>query len=178
MTEQPAQTRRVVLYGNPVLRQKASEVSELDDGFRQLLADLKKTMQEKDGLGLAANQVGLPVAVFAYDPRGAGVDGEPFCVINPRVVATEGRVEKEEGCLSIPGVYEVVPRPELVRLTGVDEEGRPVEREVTGLLARAFMHETDHLAGRLFIDLVSDLRRQLLADRLREIEEMERRSCA
>ncbi|MFO7637854.1 MAG: peptide deformylase [bacterium] len=169
----PGRNRRVVLYGNPVLRQPAAPVRELDARIRQFLADLKTTMLEQDGLGLAGNQLGEPVAAFAFDPRTTGLDEPPTCMINPRVVATEGELEREEGCLSLPGIYEVIPRPELVRIAGIDETGRPVEREATGLLARAFMHETDHLAGRLFIDYLSELRRSLLARRLVEFEERE-----
>lgn len=170
--------RRIVLLGNRVLRQRARAVAGMDDDVRRLLSDLKVTMQTQDGLGLAANQVGELVRAFAIDPRGADLDAAPYCVVNPEVIATEGEVEREEGCLSVPGVYEILPRPQLVRIRGLDEEGNPVQLEATGLLARAYMHEIDHLDGRLLIDRIGDLRLRMLADRLREIEERERQECA
>jgi peptide deformylase len=173
----PGRNRRVVLLGNPVLRERARTVAGIDDGVRRLLADLEATMQAQDGLGLAANQIGELVRAFAIDPRGADQDAAPYCVINPEVIATEGELEREEGCLSVPGIYEVLPRPELVRIRGLDGHGRPLELEATGLLARAYLHEIDHLNGRLFIDRIGDIRRRMLDDRLREIEEKERQEC-
>lgn len=167
--------RRVVFYGNPVLRTKASMVTDITADVRRLLADLKRMVVSEDGLGLAANQIAVPLQVFAINPAGADAGNRPYCIINPTVVATEGSVEREEGCLSIPDVYDVVSRPELVRIAGIDEEGRSVEMEATGLLARAFMHETDHLNGVLFIDMLGEVRRRLMADRLRKIEARELR---
>jgi peptide deformylase len=169
--------RRVVLYGNPVLRRKSALVRNIDDDVRRFLADLKTTMQIRDGLGLAANQVAVPLMAFAIDPRGADVDAAPYCVLNPCLEATEGTVEREEGCLSFPGLYEVLKRPEKVVVSGIDEQGRPVRIEATGTLARAFSHEIDHLNGILFIDHISDTRRKLLAGPLRELEQQEAAAC-
>jgi peptide deformylase len=169
----PGRNRRIVLYGNPALRLAAAEVRELNARVRQFLADLKTTMLEQDGLGLAGNQLGEPVAAFAIDPRSTGRDREPYCVLNPRVIATEGTIEREEGCLSLPGIYDVVARPELVRIAGLDEDGRPVELEAAGLLARAYIHEIEHLKGTLFVDHLGELRRSLLGQRLAEIEARE-----
>ncbi|HDQ98815.1 MAG TPA: peptide deformylase [candidate division WOR-3 bacterium] len=169
--------RRVVLYGHPVLRLRAVEVESLDDRARRFLADLKATMLEQDGLGLAGNQLGEPVRAFAIDPRSTGVDREPYCVLNPRVLAVEGRLEREEGCLSLPGIYEVVTRPEFIRIAGIGEDAKPVELEATGLLARAFAHEIDHLDGRLFVDHLSKLRLALLGRRLADLEERESRAA-
>ncbi|MFO7675003.1 MAG: peptide deformylase [bacterium] len=175
MAEAPVgRNRRIVLYGHPALRRPAVAVRELDDRVRRFLADLKVTMLEQDGLGLAGNQLGEPVSAFAIDPRSAGADREPCCVINPRVVTVEGSVEREEGCLSLPGLYDVVVRPEFVRVAGLDEEGRPVEHEAVGLLARAYLHEIDHLNGTLFIDHLSELRRGMFAAKLAEFEARER----
>ncbi|MEO0081229.1 MAG: peptide deformylase [candidate division WOR-3 bacterium] len=170
MDQETASSRRVVCYGNPVLRTKGGLVTELTDDVRQLMAILKATVVKEDGIGLAANQIGEPVQVFAVNPAGADVDARPYCVINPTVIATEGAVEREEGCLSIPGVYDVVSRPELVRVRCLDENGRPVELEATGLMARTFLHEIDHLNGILFVDLLGKTRRRLLADRLKQLE--------
>ncbi len=173
MAQAVGRNRRVVLYGNPVLRQPTRLVTRIDDDLRRMMADLKTTMLTQDGLGLAANQIGETVSVFALSPRGADQDLKPYCVLNPVVVATEGQVEGEEGCLSLPGVYDYLPRPEFVRITGLDESGREMTVEVQGLLARAVLHEVDHLRGVLFIDRLSETRRRMLASRLKELEARE-----
>jgi len=172
-----AKCRRVVLYGNPVLRTVAQPITEFNQHLEQLIQDLLITMIKKDGVGLAANQIGVPSAIFALNPQACNLDRPPLCIINPEIVATEGRVEEEEGCLSLPDIYEIVPRPEFVRIKGFTAEGRPLEMEGTGLLARALVHEIDHLRGILFIDHISELRRQLLVSRLKQLEEMERQFC-
>lgn len=169
--------RRIVLYGSPLLRQRCLLVKTLDHDVRRLLADLKTTILAQDGLGLAANQIGESLLVFAVNPRAADIDEEPYCIINPELVATEGAVEREEGCLSIPGVYDVVTRPGLVRIRGLNEAGAPVEVEATGMLARTLSHELDHLSGVLFIDRLGPTRRKLLASRLEEIAARETRLC-
>jgi peptide deformylase len=168
--------RRVVIYGNRALRTKSRPIEKLTPELVRLLEDLKMTMLTQDGLGLAANQIGETVAVFAINPRAVDVDTEAYCIINPRVVTTEGLIEAEEGCLSLPGLYEILPRPEFVRVAGLDEELRPVTVEGTRLLARALLHEIDHLNGILFIDHLSDTRRRMISTKLKELEEKER--CA
>jgi len=134
-------------------------------------------MLTQDGLGLAANQLAETVAAFAINPSGADVDQEPYCIINPQVVASEGTIEAEEGCLSLPGLFDFLPRPEFVRVSGLDEELRPVTVEGTRLLARALLHELDHLHGVLFIDHLSETRRQLLSTKLKELEAREKELC-
>jgi len=143
----------------------------------QTMADLKTTMLEQDGLGLAANQIGEDVAVIAINPRAADVDMEPCCLVNPELIQSEGVVEAEEGCLSLPAIYEVVARPERVGIRALGEDGRRLELEASGLLARALVHEIDHVNGILFVDHISPLRRKMLAERLRQIEEQEKRVC-
>jgi len=173
----PGRNRRVLLYGNPLLRQKAAKVSAVTDELRQLIADLKTTMLQQDGLGLAANQIGVPVALICVNPRAVDVDQDTISIINPEVVETEGLIEDEEGCLSLPDIYEVIARPARAKITGLDETGRPVTLSATGLLARALVHETDHTKGILFIDYLSPSRRQLLAGRLEELAHREKLSC-
>lgn len=165
--------RRVVLYGNKALRTKSGLVKELTPELVQFLEDLKVSMLAQDGLGLAANQIAQTVAVFAVNPRAADIDREPYCIINPMVVASEGRVEAEEGCLSLPGLFDFLPRPEFVRISGLDEDLQPITVEGTNLLARALLHEIDHLNGVLFIDHLSDSRRRMLGTRLKELEAKE-----
>jgi peptide deformylase len=168
--------RRVVLYGNPALRTKSRLIETLTPELIQFLEDLKMSMLTQDGLGLAANQLAETVAVFAINPHAADIDQEPYCVINPRVVATEGLIEAEEGCLSLPGLFDFLPRPEFVRVTGLDEELQPITVEGTRLLGRALLHETEHLNGILFIDHLSESRRRMIGTKLKELEEKER--CA
>ena len=167
----------MVLYGNRALRTKSNLIDKLTPELVQMLADLKMTMLTQDGLGLAANQIGETVAAFAINPRAADIDMEPYCIINPKLAATEGLIEAEEGCLSLPGLYEILPRPEVVRVSGLDEELRPVTVEGTRLLARALMHETDHLNGVLFIDHLSESRRRMFSTKLKELETKEAEQC-
>ena len=178
MTRPTGRNRRVVLYGHPVLRTKSRLIAELTPELIQFLEDLKVSMLTQDGLGLAANQVAEPAAVFAINPRAADIDREPYCVLNPQVAATEGLIEAEEGCLSLPGLFDFLPRPEFVRVTGMDEDGRPITVEGTRLLARAMLHEIDHLDGILFIDRLSESRRRMFNTRLRELEACETLSNA
>ena len=177
MPEPAGSNRRIVLFGNPVLRTATRPIAEITDDLRALLADLKTTMLAQDGLGLAANQIAEPISAFAVNPRGAEKDAEPYCILNPAIVATEGSVEAEEGCLSMPGVYDFLPRPEYVRMSGIDENGRTVQVEGRGLLARALVHEFEHLRGMLFIDHLSETRRLMLKTRLDELQSEEARHC-
>jgi peptide deformylase len=169
--------RRVVLYGHPALRTKSRLVKKLTPELIQFMADLKASMLTQDGLGLAANQLAETVAVLTINPRAADVDREPYCIINPQVAAAEGQIEAEEGCLSLPGLFDFLPRPEFVRVTGLDEELRPLALEGTKLLARALLHEIDHLNGVLFIDHLSETRRRLLGSKLKEFEAREKDQC-
>lgn len=178
MAKPAGRNRRVVLYGHPALRTKSRLIEQLTPELVQFLADLKASMLGQDGLGLAANQIAETIAAFAINPRGADVDVEPYCVINPQVAATEGMVEAEEGCLSLPGLFDFLPRAEFVRITGLDENLQPITVEGTRLLARALLHEIDHLNGVLFIDHLSETRRQMFGTKLKELESREKKQCA
>jgi peptide deformylase len=154
--------RPVRIYGDPVLREKAREVRDFDDTLRALVADLYETMAAYSGVGLAANQVGVAQRVFVIDvPREDGTH-DRFAVVNPVLDQKQGKEKGEEGCLSMPGIVEEVQRATSVRVRGLDEHGQPLERVVTGFLARAVQHETDHLDGVLFTDRLSPLKRQFL----------------
>lgn len=161
--------RRVVIYGDPVLRRKADEVASFDDSLRTLVGDMFETMRAYNGVGLAANQVGVPQRVFVLDvPVAEGVR-ERLAVVNPVLDRREGKETGEEGCLSMPGVYEDVVRAAQLRLRGFDEHGKPIERIVEGYLARAVQHETDHLDGVLFTDRLGPLKKQFLRRQLDEL---------
>jgi peptide deformylase len=145
-----------------VLRQHSREVKAVNDEVRRLVDDMFETMDAAKGIGLAANQVGVPRRVAVVD-----VDGDRFAMIDPRIVETEGRVTAEEGCLSIPEIYADVTRPDRVVIEALDTNGNPYRREATGLKARAIQHEIDHLDGILFLDHLSLIRRQMLLARWR-----------
>ena len=129
------------LLGSPVLRQRSAEVGPVDDEVRRLVDDMYETMDAARGVGLAANQIGIPRRVAVVD-----ADEDRFEMIDPVIVETEGREVAEEGCLSIPEIYGDVSRPERVVIEATDREGTRYRKEATGLKARAIQHEIDHLS--------------------------------
>lgn len=165
--------REIRLLGDPVLREEAAPVVELDDEVQALVRDLMDTMYAAEGIGLAATQVGVLLRVFVYDVRES--DLAAGVLINPEIVAREGTVKGEEGCLSIPGLTEIVERSDRVAVRGLDAEGAEVEIEAEGLLSRCLQHEYDHLDGVLFLDRVSPLKRKMLLKKWRKMEPTERR---
>jgi peptide deformylase len=157
------------LLGDPVLRERAAEVDAVDDEIRRLARDMFDTMYEADGVGLAAPQVGIVRRLIVVDSREPG--SEPMAVVNPRVIAASAGTERaEEGCLSIPGVRDVVERPAAVTVEGLDMDGRTVRLEADGLLGRIFQHEIDHLDGVLFPDRLSPLKRRLALKRWEKVK--------
>jgi peptide deformylase len=162
------------IYGDPVLRRKAAPVEKIDDGIRRLAADMLETLADAEGVGLAGPQVGESRRlIVVHPPAGRGEEREePRVLVNPEVVETDGpQVSGEEGCLSIPGIYEDVKRKERVRVKALDLGGGEVELTADGWAARILQHEIDHLDGVLFIDRVGPMRRALLRKRLRELQE-------
>lgn len=141
------ETSEVVRYGDPVLRQRAEEISALDDEVKALIERMYVVMAESRGLGLAGPQVGISRRIFTYD-----VGEGPHAVINPRIIKSSGEDIGPEGCLSIPGLQGDVARAERVTVTGLDENGQKIKIKAEGLLARVFQHEIDHLDGTVFID--------------------------
>ena len=154
----------VRLFGDPVLRARAAEVTEFGAEVRQLVTDLTDTMYDDGGVGMAAPQIGVGLRVFVYDTGDARGH-----LVNPVWTALDDEQQTgSEGCLSIPGVHRDVTRAMRVRATGVDLAGRPVEFEAEGLLARCVQHETDHLDGVLFIDRLDRPERKLAMRTIRE----------
>ncbi len=162
--------REIVIMGDPVLRTPARDVAAFDAELKKLIADMFETMYHAEGIGLAANQIGVLHRVLVVDVRDEkDPEAGRMALINPRVVrATELRDKEVEGCLSIPGLEEVVERPWGVWVEGVDVEGKPVAVEAEALLARALQHEIDHLDGVLFPDRVSPLKRRMLMKKWRK----------
>ena len=148
----------ILHYPDPRLRRHAEPVGAVDDHVRRLIDDMLETMYEAPGIGLSAPQVNVAKRVVTIDvskDRSA-----PLCLVNPEIRSAGGETETEEGCLSVPGVYEMVKRPERVRVHALDRDGRAGEIEAEGLLAVCIQHELDHLDGRLFVDHLSRLKRQ------------------
>lgn len=151
---------KVVKYGDPILRQKLkpTDFKTLEPILPQLLADMEETCLSVHGVGLAANQIGLPyrlavILIPESDQKNAPL--KRVVIINPEIVAKSGEVVEEEGCLSLPGLWVEVPRATDVTLRFLNEKGEPVQMRARGLLAKAFQHEMDHLDGHLFIDHAS-----------------------
>ena len=142
---------KIVTEENPILRQKAKEVTKITKRIRNLMKDMLETMYEAKGVGLAAPQVGVSERLVVID-----VGEGPLILLNPLVISNEGAVKDVEGCLSLPGRNEYITRGERTRVTGFNAEGKKVTLEGEGLLARAFQHEIDHLNGILFIDYLKN----------------------
>lgn len=148
------------IFGDPVLKQRASDVAEVDGTLVRLAEDMVQTMYDAPGLGLAAPQVGVQKRLFVYDLQaGEG----PRTVVNPVISETDGEWAYEEGCLSVPGLAWEIVRPKTILLTGYDLDGRELSIEADELASRCFQHELDHLDGVLLIErLDSDTRKQAL----------------
>ncbi|AGF55054.1 peptide deformylase [Clostridium saccharoperbutylacetonicum] len=142
--------RNIRKYGDDVLRKKCREIDKIDDRLLTLIEDMKETMYEADGVGLAAPQVGILKRLFIVD-----IGEGPLVFINPEILETSGTQTDEEGCLSLPGKTEEVTRPNFVKARALNEKGEEFEIEAEELLARAILHEYDHLNGTLFIDRVN-----------------------
>jgi peptide deformylase len=154
--------------GDPVLREMAEPVTELSDELRRLVEDMFDTMYAEEGVGLAAPQVGVQQRVIVVDPREPDI--MPFALINPEIVEVSEDVERgEEGCLSIPGLKDIVERPAAVRIEGLNLDGGRISMEADGLLARILQHEVDHLDGILFLDRVSPIKRKLLLSKWQKV---------
>jgi len=148
------------IFPDPVLSMVASVVDTFDDDLEKLVADMTETMYEAPGVGLAAPQIGISKQVFVAD-----VGEGPFVMINPRIVATSGTWEYEEGCLSVPGQYWSITRADYARAEGVGIDGAPIEVEGDELMGRVLQHEIDHLNGVLLLTHLSGrLRRQVLKE--------------
>ncbi|MCE3283908.1 MAG: def [Steroidobacteraceae bacterium] len=160
----------ILEYPDPRLRTKAQPVEAVDDSVRRLVEDLLETMYEAKGVGLAATQVNVHQRVLVTDVSADRTDPRVF--VNPQIIEREGSTEAEEGCLSVPGIFDTLrARSEKIRVRALDRAGVPFELEADGLLAVCIQHEIDHLDGKLFVDYLSELKR----NRIRKKLEKERR---
>lgn len=166
------------LYPDPVLKQEAETITKVDDRIMKLAKDMLETLyQTPGGIGLAAPQVGESVRMVVIDVahRLEEENDEPLVIINPEIVESEGEIEFEEGCLSFPGYTTEITRSEMVRVQALDLNENPVEYVVNDFLAIVFQHELDHLNGKLILDYVSPLKRELYKRKLKkELKDKER----
>jgi peptide deformylase len=155
--------RKITEYPEAVLGEMGQPVREFDGSLAELCADMFETMYEAEGVGLAAPQIGLNLRLFVMD-----CDGIKLAAANPEIIHTEGEQSGQEGCLSVGKVPAVVVRPMKARLKAQDENGNWFERDAEGYAARAFLHETDHCNGKLFIDHLPKLRRDMVVKRFKK----------
>lgn len=153
----------ILEYPDPRLRTRAAPVDQVDDSIRELVADLFETMYAAPGIGLAATQVNVHQRVLVADV--SEEKNQPVALINPEIIAAEGAEITEEGCLSVPGYFDRVERPNHIRVRALNVDGQPFEMEADGLLAVCIQHEMDHLQGKLFVDYLSELKRSRLRKR-------------
>jgi peptide deformylase len=161
--------RPIVKYGDAVLQRPAAPVTAFDDDLARLIDDMTQTMYAAPGVGLAAPQVGVGLRVCVIDLSVGKRGGELIALVNPEFVERDGMQLEEEGCLSAPGFTATVARPARVVVRGVDREGKDVVVSGEGLLARALQHELDHLDGRLFLDRLRGIKRDLILRRIRKL---------
>lgn len=154
------------------LRTKAKPVTVFDDALRQLVKDMFETMYEAPGIGLAATQVNHHIRLVVIDITED--KSQPLVFINPEITPlTEDKAPYEEGCLSVPTVYDVVERPTRIKVNALNEQGEAFEMEVDGLLAVCLQHELDHLEGKLFVDYLSTLKRQRIKTKLQKLQKQQ-----
>ncbi|MFH1277688.1 MAG: peptide deformylase [Candidatus Eisenbacteria bacterium] len=160
------------IYGDPLLREKAMPIEDIDDGIRKLAQDMIDTMRAGDGIGLAATQVGRLVRLVVIEGHAVDDDDpEPLAFVNPEIVElSRSRSTFEEGCLSVPDIRSDVERPDALTLRYRTLDGEEITEEANGMYARVIQHEIDHLDGRLFVDHLGAARRNLLRKRLRELQ--------
>ena len=156
----------IIKYPHPTLRYRSKPLKRIDSALRKTVAEMFQLMYEAQGIGLAANQVDLPYRLFVLNVHEERLKDHEMVFINPVISRPKDPDEKEEGCLSLPGVYAQVRRPASIHVTALNLAGETVEGEFGGLLARAIQHETDHLDGILFIDRLVDLTKKQLQDDL------------
>jgi peptide deformylase len=166
--------REICTFPDPVLKNKTKPVGKIDRTVEILIDDMIETMHDAPGVGLAANQVGVPLQLAVIDitrseDREKGIQLPIIVIINPEILSMEGSIVEEEGCLSIPDYAETVKRAAKVKVRALDKKGKPFELEAEGLLAKALQHEIDHLNGILFVDRLSPLKKSVFKRKYKKI---------
>jgi len=163
----------IVKYGDEVLAKEAARITVFDGELQKLIEDMFESMYAAQGVGLAAPQIGISRHIAVIDITNGKDPKAKFVLINPEIIAIEGRQVEEEGCLSVPGFREKVRRPAKATVRALDRNGKEFTMTGEGLLARAFCHETDHLNGRLFLSHLSSLKRELIHRKIRKLVKKE-----
>jgi len=163
----------ILQYPHPVLKRRCEEIERIDEEVTKLVDDMRQTMYEASGVGLAACQVGVSKRIIVLDVSPIDPQHDFFALINPEILSEEGEIDHEEGCLSVPDCTETVKRKEKVCVRGMSPEGRAVEFEAQGILAIALQHEVDHLNGLLILDRMSGLKRDIYRKKLKKKKEKE-----
>lgn len=160
--------RPIVKYGDPILTQKAEPVIEFNEELKQLIEDMYETMYNAPGVGLAAPQIGISKRIFIMDCSSEKEKPKRVTFINPKIVSTEGSQTGDEGCLSFPGIYFEVTRPQHVVVEAQDVDGQKFTLNVSNLEARCVCHENDHLDGELYIEYLSPLKKELVKRKIKK----------
>ncbi|RJR25503.1 MAG: peptide deformylase [Desulfobacteraceae bacterium] len=164
-----AEELTILTYPDPVLRVRAEEITNIDEGLIDLAESMIFTMYRAPGIGLAANQVGALKRIIVFDRSPAKPGASPQILINPEIVAREGKIVHDEACLSVTDFSAEVTRSDKVRVKGIDGDGKQIEIDAEGLLSVCLQHEIDHLDGILYIDHISSLKRALYKRKLKKI---------
>lgn len=165
-----AETLSIIPYPHPTLRYKSKPIVRVDDELRATIKKMFDLMYAAKGVGLAANQVGLPLRFFVVNELSDPAKGKEMVFINPVLSLPKGSEKAEEGCLSLPSIYADVVRPKTIRVNAYDITGEEINFEATGLMSRIIQHETDHLDGVLFIDRLADSERAKIENEIHEME--------
>jgi peptide deformylase len=166
--------RPILRYGEPPLHRPAAPVATFDDTLQALVDDMIQTMYGAPGIGLAATQIGVPLRIFVVDVSVGRNPADLIVMINPEFVERDGMQLEEEGCLSVPGFNATVVRPSRAVLRGLDRHGQPQTIDASGLLARAFQHEVDHLDGTVFVDRLRGIKRDVIVRKIQKLQRMGR----
>jgi peptide deformylase len=154
----------IIRFPHPTLRYKSKPIRRVDSALKDTVAEMFELMYASEGVGLAANQVDIPLRMFVVNETGKKGEGEELVLLNPELTRPKGSETSQEGCLSLPGLYGLVKRPRSIHISAYDLSGNLIDREVDGFLARVLMHENDHLDGVMFFDRMS-------TESIRDIEE-------
>ncbi len=157
----------ILHYPDPRLREKALPVEKVDSAIKQFVSDMFETMYDAPGIGLAATQANVQKRIIVIDV--SEDKSQPLCFINPEILESDGEEIMEEGCLSVPGIYEKVKRADHIKVRALNRDGVEFEMEADGILSTCIQHEMDHLEGKLFVDYLSELKRQRIRKKLEKL---------